>query len=249
MGGPIEVWTDLLEKISDLLDKPQRRLGLMTSTLKFFVNPSAALLNNPLTVAVAGAAGAAAKKAAPPLLKFDQDALGVSRAEAIARNNPGNIRSLSGRGFNTYPTIALGLAAMSRQLLIDQDRHHLSTIRQLISRWAPPSDHNPTGAYIANVAKRTGFNPDQALNLHDPKVLAALERAMIRQEHGIDLSQDQLLAAMGYTPANGVRDRGGGHVKVDVTVRHDGARATLKTASSGGVTARGHVARSMPSVA
>ena len=41
--------------------------------------------------------------------------------------------------------------------------HRLYTIRGIISRWAPPQDHNNTEAYIKNVSRLTGIGPDEPL--------------------------------------------------------------------------------------
>ena len=185
---------------------------------------------------VAGKAVAAAK-AAGGWIAHEGGA--ILNGLGIKRNNPGNIRPLSGQGFNTYATLGQGLAAMGRQLQIYQDKHHLSTIAQIVSRWAPPSDHNDTAAYIRNVAARTGFGANQALNLHDPRVLAAVERAMIKQEHGKDIGENDILAAIGAggAGANGVR-AAGGSVDVNVKVQHDGRSATVKTASTGVASAK-----------
>ncbi|MDR3513785.1 MAG: hypothetical protein P4L73_19280 [Caulobacteraceae bacterium] len=181
----------------------------------------------------------------------------VAGAFGIRRNNPGNLRPDSGVGFRSFATIGQGLAAMGRQLQIYQDRHGLSTIAGIVKRWAPPSENN-TKAYVAHVAQWSGFAANQSLNLHDPKTLAALEAAMIRQEQGRNpFSQDQLLAALGAAggaQANGVRapaaGGGPGHVHVDVSVRHNGHQATARTRATGAVTAGGaKIVRSLDPIA
>ncbi len=37
------------------------------------------------------------------------------------------------------------------------------TLRQLLERWAPPSDGNNTQLYVSFVSQRTGIQPDQVL--------------------------------------------------------------------------------------
>ena len=49
--------------------------------------------------------------------------------------------------------------------------HHLHTIRQIISRWAPPQDNNNTEAYVERVARLMHYHPDRTLGI--PSVEAA----------------------------------------------------------------------------
>jgi hypothetical protein len=112
------------------------------------------------------------------------------------------------------------------------------------------------------VSQWTGLSPDQRLNLHDPKTLARLETAMIRQEQGrraVDV--DQVLAAIGAGPSGpegpaGPAGRGAGpaaaaaaptsgQVQVDVRVQHNGDRAVAKARSSGAVRAHARVEHSL----
>lgn len=170
----------------------------------------------------------------------------------IKRNNPGNLRPVGGAGFRSFDTLTQGVVAMARQLQLYSDRHGLKTIAGIVNRWAPAADHNPTAAYIAHVAKWTGWSPSQVLNLHDPKTLASLEAAMIRQEQGrAALTTDQVLAAIGAkggAQAAPAAAGANGAVAVDVRVRHDGHRATTRVRGSGAVTTTARVERSMPQV-
>jgi predicted transcriptional regulator len=130
----------------------------------------------------------------------------------MAINNPGNIRTSDGRHFRRFASPEAGLNAMTWQLKRYQDVYGLRTITGIVSRWAPKSENN-TPAYIAAVAKRTGFDPNANLNLHDPQTLAKLEEAMIYQEtHKVPFSRDQLLASAG----KGEKQR----VQVDVQFRN-----------------------------
>lgn len=90
-------------------------------------------------------------------------------------------------GFQAFNSPEEGVAAISRQL----DRYAsgattgkpLTTIRQIVSTWAPPSE-NDTPALIARASRITGFGPDQALDVSDPIVKAKLIEATIRNEQG-----------------------------------------------------------------
>lgn len=103
------------------------------------------------------------------------------------RNNPGNLRSWKGypteHGFAKFPSADVGIRAMGAQLRLYGSRDHLDTLRQIISKYAPESDHNDTDAYVRDVSSKTGFKPDQRLNLNDKSQLAALIAAMTKHEN------------------------------------------------------------------
>ena len=103
----------------------------------------------------------------------------------IRNNNPGNLRSWGDTpredGFARFATPEAGLAAMIKNLQVQQSKHGLNTIAGIIGRWAPPSE-NDTAAYVGNVSKQTGFGAHQPLDLTDKKTVAPLISSMIRQE-------------------------------------------------------------------
>ncbi|MGZ3272375.1 MAG: hypothetical protein ACXWKY_00865 [Caulobacteraceae bacterium] len=164
-------------------------------------------------------------------------ARGGAGSLGIRNNNPGNLRDPRTGQFMRFATPEQGLARMAWQLRRYQDRYHRNTIAQIIGRWAPPSDHNDTGAYVADVSKQTGFAPGQALDLHNPQVLAALAAAMIQHENGRNPYSSQQIAGA----AGGQRD------KVDVHVRLTGApHGTMaQVSSTPGVNASARVERAM----
>lgn len=93
-----------------------------------------------------------------------------------------------------------GIRAGARQLLAYQDRHKLRTIRQFITKWAPPGvDDNHTSGYIAFVAMRVQKEPDERLDLHTYEDLKPLIEAMIDFEntgHGHPYSAQQIDRAL-----------------------------------------------------
>jgi len=111
-------------------------------------------------------------------------------------NNPGNLRSAAGvptvNGFANFQSQQDGYAAMAALLGSYPAKHHADTIASVINTWAPPSDHNDTAAYIADVSKWTGFAPNQKLNLSNADTIAKLMSAMVRQEHGWKVSPEQI---------------------------------------------------------
>jgi hypothetical protein len=112
----------------------------------------------------------------------------------IRNNNPGNIRrnrdpwqGLAERQgdveFFTFKTPIYGIRALARTLITYQDKHDLRSIRQIISRWAPPVENN-TNAYVRAVVADTGLDADQPLDLHCFDHLLPLTKAIIYHENG-----------------------------------------------------------------
>ena len=114
--------------------------------------------------------------------------------------NPLNIRRVAGttwRGqrdeqtdhaFVQFRTIEFGLRAAFVLLRTYSTKYHANCIRDIISRWAPPSENN-TEKYIKNVCLWTGLGGLQRLTEEDwPKLV----RAMARQECGEVLSEETI---------------------------------------------------------
>jgi hypothetical protein len=113
----------------------------------------------------------------------------------IRLNNPGNLRISTtlwqGKinpsqdpDFETFDLMEHGIRAIAKTLITYQGVHALRTIRELITRWAPPSDNNPTDAYVNNVADRSGFDPDARLDMTNPSDLEGVICGIIDQENG-----------------------------------------------------------------
>jgi len=115
--------------------------------------------------------------------KFDknyQSALSQDRTHAIDysgsmsnnsnRHNPGNLRMWGNapteNGFAKFGSDEEGIKAMAAQLHLYQNRDHLNTINDIVSKYAPKSE-NDTAAYIADMVGKTGFKSDQSLDLND----------------------------------------------------------------------------------
>lgn len=107
--------------------------------------------------------------------------------------NPGNIEHV---GANKWQGLAdppsdgrfcrfvgheYGLRALAVLLIAYQDRHGLRTVRDIITRWAPPGE-NDTAVYIAAVARRMGVGPDDPLDLHRHEHLRPLVAAIVAHE-------------------------------------------------------------------
>ena len=118
--------------------------------------------------------------------------------------NPLNIRRVAGQhwkgelpsiqggdgggSFVRFSSIEFGLRAAFVLLHTYATKYGANCIRDIISRWAPPSENN-TEKYIKNVCLWTGLGGLQRLTEEDwPKLV----RAMGRQECGVTLSEEQI---------------------------------------------------------
>lgn len=122
----------------------------------------------------------------------------------IKYNNPGNIRyreqdkwqgladSPEVNGFCNFVGPCFGVRTIARQLIANQDRHNCHTIRDHITRYAPPSE-NKTETYIVNVSAWTGISQSLDIDVHSYDVAYPLVRAIIRQEQGRDAVSDAVI--------------------------------------------------------
>lgn len=110
----------------------------------------------------------------------------------IRNNNPGNIRhgGSQWQGMSLQQTDAeyvqfddpvYGIRAMAKLLTNYQKNYGLDTIREIISRWAPPNE-NITESYVANVSRIVGASPDQTIDVAG--ALPKLVPAIIQHENG-----------------------------------------------------------------
>jgi hypothetical protein len=129
--------------------------------------------------------------------RLHEDQAQLYGPRGLRNNNPGNIRlpAQGARGemwrgqiagndsqYVTFETPEAGLRAMAKNLGSYADQG-INTVQGIVARWAPASENN-TAAYVAAVAKETGFSPDQPINLRDPSVLAKVIPAIVQHENG-----------------------------------------------------------------
>lgn len=112
----------------------------------------------------------------------------------IRNNNPGNIRRTSDkwRGlaaeqtdpeYFVFSDPVYGIRAMAKLLRNYNSRYGLTTLTDIISRWAPPSE-NPTNNYIEFASRSTGVPENAPFNFDDDQDLAQLIKAIIKFENG-----------------------------------------------------------------
>lgn len=95
---------------------------------------------------------------------------------AYRNNNPGNLvyagqagATPGAGGFASFSSYDAGYQAMLNQIALDASRgtdasgNPTTTVSQLITSWAPPSENN-TAAYVSNVSAATGFDPNASLS-------------------------------------------------------------------------------------
>ena len=116
-------------------------------------------------------------------------------SRGLRNRNPGNIRRSGSRfrgevvpgrdaSFKEFETMAWGYRAMFVLLDGYRRRHALSTIRQFITRYAPPSE-NFTDGYIRFVARTAGIDADTTLDTRSPRDMIPLVCAMSEIENGV----------------------------------------------------------------
>lgn len=115
----------------------------------------------------------------------------------LRNNNPGNIRQNSDNflgeikpsadsAFKQFESIEYGYRAMFVTLNAYQKRYGLSTIRAMISRWAPAKDNNDTEAYIRAVSSESGVPENSRITSTNKDVMVPIVAAMSRVENGVE---------------------------------------------------------------
>ncbi len=116
--------------------------------------------------------------------------------------NPGNIRQSRVRyvgevrpsrdpDFKQFSSMAYGYRAMFVLLDSYRRRYGLSTIRQMINRYAPPSE-NFTEGYTRFVSEATGIAPDEAIDTRDQRDMMPIVAAMSEIENGVKASATEV---------------------------------------------------------
>jgi len=108
----------------------------------------------------------------------------------IKNKNPLNIREngINWQGktgddgdFVQFDNAQNGIRAAARILKTYRDKYGLTSVFDIVMRWAPPSE-NDTTSYIDDVAAKIGVGRNESLAISD---YPALIEAMIKHENGI----------------------------------------------------------------
>ena len=135
----------------------------------------------------------------------------------IRNNNPANIRrgcnwkglaeKQTDKEFCQFVTMTWGVRALLVILRTYVRKYHLHTVREIITRWAPPSDGNNTEKYIEFVEKAVreidtpiiltlqamDFKPEFQ---HSECILYLMAKAMCKMESGYNLEYGTYLYAL-----------------------------------------------------
>ena len=118
--------------------------------------------------------------------------------------NPGNIRISGTRykgevvpsqdiAFKQFESMAYGYRAMFVLIHYYYTVLHLKTVRQIISRYAPPSE-NHTESYIRHVADAILRGPDSPIDLGSQDEMVLMVAAMSKVENGVPAGIDEVIA-------------------------------------------------------
>lgn len=99
-------------------------------------------------------------------------------------NFKGEVRPSRDSAFKQFESMAYGYRAMFVLLNSYHKRYGLTTIREMISRWAPPSE-NFTEGYIRFVSERTGISADAQVDSRSERDMVPIVAAMSEIENGV----------------------------------------------------------------
>ena len=116
-------------------------------------------------------------------------------SRGLRNNNPGNIRRSKVRykgevtpsrdsEFKEFSSIAYGYRAMFVLLDTYRSCYGLTTIRQMLNRYAPPTE-NFTNGYVRFVADYSGVMPDEQIDTRAEMDMIPIVSAMSKIENGV----------------------------------------------------------------
>lgn len=115
-------------------------------------------------------------------------------SRGLKNNNPGNLRHSnekwqgetkgSDKAFKTFSSIEWGYRAMFKLLQNYQKLYGLSTLEEIINRYAPPVE-NHTDNYISAVERWAKVRRSVPINTSDKDVMIRIVSAMSKVENGV----------------------------------------------------------------
>lgn len=123
-------------------------------------------------------------------------------SRGLRNNNPGNIRRGGFRykgekatsedaEFRQFESMEWGYRAMFVLLYTYAVKYDCSTLRQMIERYAPPSE-NHTENYIRRVAYATHLSPEEIIFTKDGATMTAVVAAMSEVENGVEADMTEV---------------------------------------------------------
>lgn len=104
----------------------------------------------------------------------------------------GEVRPSQDSDFKQFESMAYGYRAMFVLLDSYRRRYALNTLRQMLNRYAPPSE-NFTDGYIRFVSQKTGILPDEELNTRSERDMVPIISAMSEIENGVSADRSMVL--------------------------------------------------------
>ena len=104
----------------------------------------------------------------------------------------GEVRPSQDSDFKQFESMAYGYRAMFVLLDSYRRRYALNTLRQMLNRYAPPSE-NFTEGYIRFVSQKTGILPDEELNTRSERDMVPIISAMSEIENGVSADRSMVL--------------------------------------------------------
>ena len=99
-------------------------------------------------------------------------------------NFKGEVRPSRDSAFKQFESMAYGYRAMFVLLDTYRSRYGLTTIRQMLNRYAPPEE-NFTEGYVRFVADYSGVMPDEAVDTRAEMDMIPIVAAMSKIENGV----------------------------------------------------------------
>ena len=106
-------------------------------------------------------------------------------------NFKGEVRPSRDSAFKQFESMAYGYRAMFVLLNSYHKRYGLTTIREMISRWAPPSE-NFTEGYIRFVSERSGISADAQVDSRSERDMVPIVAAMSEIENGVKAAMNDV---------------------------------------------------------
>ena len=124
-------------------------------------------------------------------------------SRGLDNNNPGNIRrsrvrykgertTSSDPEFRQFESIEWGYRAIFMLLYTYHLRHGCRTLRQMIDRYAPPTE-NPTSNYLRFVSERSGVGPDYVIDVTSRALMVDIVCAISQFENGVPAKREDVL--------------------------------------------------------
>lgn len=122
----------------------------------------------------------------------------------LRNNNPGNIRRNNDvfqgevnpsrdKEFKQFKTMPYGYRAIFKILSNYYRIYRLTTIRKMISRWAPENENN-TAAYVSLVSSYSGIPADDPIDIGSKEQMIRIVAGMSKVENGQEAEMSEVIA-------------------------------------------------------